>query len=97
VGLVSADTPGIQSWRIGYDRALQTHLIEQDGWVELFYDEGERVVGGYAVGPQAADVASQIALAMRSGITLQQLADVFVAHPTLSELLFIAARDAVGY
>jgi dihydrolipoamide dehydrogenase len=97
VGLTCADKPEIHSCRISYEHALQAHLLEEEGWLELFYDEAERVAGGYAVGAQAPQIASQIALAVQSETTLRQLADVFVAHPTLSELIFIAAREAIGY
>jgi len=97
VGLTSADKPEIHSCRIAYDHTLQAYLLGEEGWLELFYDEEKRVVGGFAVGMQAAQIVSQIALAVRSETTLHQLADVFVAHPTLSELIFMAGREAIGY
>jgi pyruvate/2-oxoglutarate dehydrogenase complex dihydrolipoamide dehydrogenase (E3) component len=72
---------------------LKTHLLpEDDGFVELAYDGDRCVVGGLAVGPHAADVLAPIALAIQMNATLDDLASLYGAHPTVSELAFVAAR-----
>lgn len=40
------------------------------------------------------DVLAPVALAIQVGATLDDLAAIFAAHPTLSELAFAAARAA---
>ncbi|MDQ7029629.1 MAG: NAD(P)/FAD-dependent oxidoreductase [Ardenticatenia bacterium] len=66
------------------------------GVLELAYraDDGH-VVGGVAVGPHAADVLTPVAQAIAANMTVRHLAALFPAHPTLSEVAFVAARRAL--
>lgn len=48
--------------------------------------------GGPAVGPHASDLLAPVALAIQLGATLDDMAPVFGAHPSLTELPFMAAR-----
>ncbi len=95
VGAVD-DGPDVVRQRVSYGAALKAHLLpEADGYVELFVGQGDgRVRGGVAVGPHAADVLAPLALGLRLGVTVDDLAAVYAAHPTLSELVFTAARVA---
>jgi dihydrolipoamide dehydrogenase len=63
--------------------------------LQLYYDKDGRVLGAVAVGPHAADVLSPVAVSIRLGGSLGDLADLYAAYPSLSELSFIAARSAV--
>ncbi|MCA9993237.1 MAG: hypothetical protein KDE29_19760, partial [Anaerolineales bacterium] len=54
-----------------------------------------QIMGGVAVGAHAADIVTPIAQAIHSGATLDALAALYPAHPTLSELAFCAARQAL--
>lgn len=93
VGTIAGN--GVQTVRIPFADSLKTHLLpEMDGFVELAYDPQRRVAGGVAVGPHAADVLTPVALAVRHGLTVEELAALFPAHPSVSELVFTAARSA---
>ena len=95
VGVAAADDGSIQTVQLGFDAAMKAHLLgEREGFVELAYDAARKVVGGTAVGPHAGDVLAPVALAIQVGASLDDLATIFAAHPTLSELAFAAARAA---
>lgn len=74
--------------------ALKSLLVgDETGFVTLVSDsETGQVLGGSAVGGHAADVLAPIALAIGMGATVSDLAAIFPAHPTLSELSFEVAR-----
>ena len=81
--------------RVSYAGALKPNLTgETAGFVEISYrQEDRRLSGGLAVGPHAADVLAPVAVALQLKATIDQLAGIYVAHPTLSELVFQAARS----
>ena len=81
--------------RDSYNAALKPSLTgETAGFVEISYrQEDGRLSGGLAVGPHAADVLAPVAVALQLKATIDQLAGIYVAHPTLSELVFLAARS----
>ena len=67
---------------------------ESGGFVEIGYDAKRRVVWGVAVGTQAGEVLAPVAVAIRTGATVDELASVYGMHPSLSEVVFEAARRA---
>jgi dihydrolipoamide dehydrogenase len=84
----------IETRRVPYAAALKANLLGADGFVEISYrPEDRRLAGGLAVGPHAADVLAPLVVALQMKATIDQLANVHVAHPTISELLFLAARS----
>jgi len=72
-------------------------LDETDGFVQLVVEEesGE-VLGGQIIGPHAADLVHEIALAIRWELTVDEIGSTVHAHPTLSEAVMEAARKAQG-
>ena len=95
VGIVSSDNDAIQTSRVSYGAVMKAHLLSEiEGFVELAYDQAGKVTGGVAVGAHAGDVLAPVALAVQVGASLHDLAAIFAAHPTLSELAFAAARQA---
>lgn len=84
----------IATRRVSYDVSLKARLLpDAEGFVEIAYNQsGGRICGGLAVGNHAADVLAPLAVALVAGMTLDQLAATYVAHPALSELVFLAAR-----
>jgi len=95
VGIVTSDDDAIQTTRISYSTVLKTHLLpELEGFVELAYDQSRKITGGVAVGPHAGDVLAPVALAVQVEASLGDMAAIFAAHPTLSELAFAVARQA---
>jgi dihydrolipoamide dehydrogenase len=88
--------PGAGHVRLPLENGLQSHLLpEAEGFIELAYDpETGRLLGAVAVGPQAADMLAPVAVAIHTQATLAQMASLFPAYPTWTELPFIAIRKA---
>jgi pyruvate/2-oxoglutarate dehydrogenase complex dihydrolipoamide dehydrogenase (E3) component len=71
-----------------YTRAYDT----QPGFLTLVSD-GERLTGGYALGPEAGEWLQQVTMAVRTRAPLSVLIDVIQPFPTFSEAVFQALRD----
>lgn len=92
VGRVTGEE--LQTVRLSFTEGLKAHLLpEGEGLFELAYDRDRRVAGAVAVGPHAAEALAPVALAIQMGAALDDLAAVQGAHPTVSELAFMAARS----
>ena len=70
---------------------------ENEGIVEVVAEKkyGE-VLGAHFIGANAAEMVGQAVLAIQMEATLEDLARASFPHPTLSESLAEAARDALG-
>jgi len=55
-----------------------------------------KILGATIVGPHAADLIAEAALAMKLGATAEQLAGTIHAHPTLAEAVMEAAEAVHG-
>ena len=76
-------------------RALTTDHAE--GFVRLVADEDTGfVLGGQIVGPDAAELIAEVALAVEMGATLEDVAATIHTHPTLAEATMEAAENAMG-
>ncbi|GIV20416.1 MAG: pyridine nucleotide-disulfide oxidoreductase [Armatimonadota bacterium] len=84
----------VRSLYADYASNLKAQLLgEAEGFVKLVVEEHTgRLLGGSAIGPHAADVLAPLATAMTLGGTVETLASLYPAHPTLVELLYEAAR-----
>jgi len=71
-----------------HTRAYEAH----PGFVTLVSD-GERLIGAYAVGPEAGEWLQQATVAIRARIPLSMLLDVVQPFPSFSEALFHALHD----
>lgn len=60
---------------------------EPDGLIKLLLTPDGRILGCSIVGPHAADLIAEVALAMSAGLTATALTATIHAHPTLSETL----------
>ena len=70
---------------------------KERGMVKLFADTGDgTIMGASAHGEEAATLISELAVAMQTGTTVSQLAEVVHSHPTLPEMIKEAAEDALG-
>lgn len=73
-------------------------MNEIDGFVKLISEEGSgTLLGGHIIGPHASDLIAEVALAVRWGITADQLARTIHAHPTLPEAILEAAEGLQGH
>ncbi len=91
------DGENVQMLTVPFTESLKGAVVPggDDGVFALAYSDADgRIVGGLAVGPHAADVLTPVAQAIAAGMTVADMALLFPAHPTLSEVAFAAARQA---
>lgn len=86
---------------IGAESALfrslgKAHVIgEIAGQAKIvFQKESRKILGVHIAGPHATDLLGEATLAVKAGITVEQLAETIHAHPTLSEIMLEAAFKA---
>ena len=73
---------------------MKGHLLPEDGFVKVGYDgENGRITGAVAVGPHAADILAPVMVAIKAKMTIEAFGNLYGAHPTMSELAFMAARQ----
>lgn len=83
--------------RMDFADALKPRLAgAREGFVKLIVSSADgRLLGAGAFGHHAAEILTPLTLAIAEGLILEDLADVFPAYPTFSELPFSAARGYV--
>lgn len=65
---------------------------EHDGFVKMIaHEKTDRILGCHIIGPSAADLVQQVAIAMEFGSTAEDLGMMVFGHPTLSEAVHEAA------
>ncbi len=65
---------------------------EKDGMVKMLaHANTDRILGCHIVGPSAADLVQQVAIAMEFGSTAEDIGLMVFGHPTLSEAVHEAA------
>jgi dihydrolipoamide dehydrogenase len=62
----------------------------------IAHAETDHILGVHIIGPHAADLIHEGAMAMQAEQTAQELAAMIHAHPTLAEGLMEAAEDLHG-
>jgi len=68
-----------------------------DGFFQVVADaDDHRILGVQIVGAEASDLIGEAAVAVRTGLTLEAMAETIHAHPTLPEGLKEAAESALG-
>lgn len=68
-----------------------------EGFVKVIASqEDHRILGAGFVGPHAADLIGEAALAVKMGATIEDVASTIHPHPTLSEAFQEAAEAALG-
>lgn len=66
-----------------------------EGFVQLVA-VGDRLVGAAVVGPEASELIAELAVCLEMSATLEDLALIVHAHPTLAEAVREAADQALG-
>ena len=70
---------------------------DTDGMVKIIaHAETDRILGCHIVGPSAADLVQQVAIAMEFGSSAEDLGMTVLGHPTLSETVHEAALAVSG-
>lgn len=71
---------------------------DSDGMVKIIADaKTDRILGAHIVGPSAADLVQQVAIAMEFGSSAEDLGMMVFGHPTLSEAVHEAALAVHGH
>lgn len=71
---------------------------DTDGLVKIIaHAETDRILGAHIVGPSAADLIQQVAIAMEFGSSAEDLGLMVFGHPTLSEAVHEAALAVHGH
>jgi dihydrolipoamide dehydrogenase len=102
VGRMSDRSHAVQKVRVPFCTCLRAHLLEdqgapeESGFLEVAYlaEAPRTITGALAVCPEASEILTALAVAVRAGMTIDELAQVYTAHPTFSELAILAARNA---
>lgn len=72
-------------------------LQENEGFVKIIADkETHEILGVNIIGPNASELISEAALAIEMGAAAEDIAFTIHPHPTLSEALMEACKDAIG-
>lgn len=71
---------------------------EAEGLVKIIaHADTDRILGAHIVGPSAADLVQQVAIAMEFGSSAEDLGMMVFGHPTLSEAIHEAALAVHGH
>ena len=66
-----------------------------EGFVQLVAENGTgRILGAQIVGPNAAELIQEISVPMAAGVTVAEMGHAVFGHPTVSEVIMLAAREA---
>jgi dihydrolipoamide dehydrogenase len=79
-------------------RALSMEAGDSGGFVRIVARKHDRrLLGIQAVGTHVSELSGEFALALEMGATLEDVAGVIHAHPTLSEAFFEASLAGLGH
>jgi len=78
------------------DKAVDEH--ETEGFARLVFEkESKKIIGATVVGASASEIIHIIEMAIRNGMTAEEVHDFIYFHPSLSEIFAYASYDvAVG-
>jgi dihydrolipoamide dehydrogenase len=100
---ITEEEANAQGYRIRVGRfpfagnGMATILGQRTGMVKVITEEEYgQILGVHIIGPRAADLMPEAALAMKLEATPKDIGLTMHAHPTLSEALWEAARDVSG-
>jgi dihydrolipoamide dehydrogenase len=98
VGRLNDRLETLQKIRVPFRASLRSQLTDEPDeikdleFLEIAYDSHRRVTGALAICPEAAEMLTPVAIAIRAGLTLDILASTLPAHPTFGEFAIQAAR-----
>jgi dihydrolipoamide dehydrogenase len=95
---VSGKGISVKSGRFQFRSLGKAHAMgEIAGIIKIIADaETDQVLGMHIIGPHAADLVHEGALAIKARMTAREVGEMIHAHPTLSEGIMEAAEDLHG-
>lgn len=70
---------------------------EREGKIKIISDkENNKIIGAALIGIEASDLIAELTLAVRLGLTAEDLAETIHAHPTTAEVVHEAALDIIS-
>ena len=73
--------------------ATYTRAYADDNGFMTLLSDGERLIGAYALGPEAGEWLQQATLAIRARVPLEVLSDTIQPFPTFSEIYVAALKS----
>jgi dihydrolipoamide dehydrogenase len=97
----------LQAKEEGYDTAVSKHFFKanskavidhsDEGFIKIIADKKSRkLLGVYIIGEGATEIIHEFILAKSAGMTVDDIAKIVHAHPTLSEIASDAAKSVFG-
>lgn len=68
---------------------------EIEGFIKVVADKSDKLLGIHIIGPEATNLIGAAAIALRNGLTVEELAKTFHAHPSYLEGFHEAALNAL--
>jgi dihydrolipoamide dehydrogenase len=77
----------IKAYRFDFMGSGMARIMDEtDGYVKILSDEAScKILGASIIGPKATELISTLTVAIQAGMTVDQLANTILPHPTLSE------------
>lgn len=70
---------------------------EPNGMFKIIADKKtDKILGAHIIGAGATDIIMEVAVAMKNGVTVEELADTIHAHPTMAEGVMECAHEVDG-
>jgi len=77
--------------------SMANALGESEGFIKVVLDKGDgRIIGVHIIGTHASELIAEGAIAVKKGMTLDDMKVIVHAHPTLSETIQEAMLSASG-
>lgn len=72
-------------------------MREVEGFIVILSDKNtHKIVGASCIGAEAPELISEIALAMKHGLTVHDVAETIHSHPTISEMVLEGVESVIG-
>ena len=78
------------------DSAMGRAKKLDDGFVKVLAATDRTILGAHAIGYEASTLLHEAVVAMRHGLTVEDVGETIHAHPTLSKVVEAAFRDAAN-
>jgi dihydrolipoamide dehydrogenase len=70
---------------------------EEEGFIMVLADKkSHKLLGASCIGAEASELISEIALAIKNGLTIHEVTETIHSHPTISELVLEGCESVIG-